>query len=230
GNTLYFASDRPGGFGGLDLYISKRLPTGKWSPATNLGAAINTAYDEDFPNLSPDGKILYFSSKGHSSMGGYDIFKAEIDIMTQAFSSVKNIGYPINTPEDNSNFRISSNGRYGYVAMRREDGLGDLDIYRVEFNDIEPSYAVVTGQISPKTAGSKLNNSEIFMTVYNMKTNELVGNYIPNSNTGRYVIILAPGIYAITVEAPGFKTYQTELNILDKSSFKTEIEQEISLE
>jgi hypothetical protein len=230
GKTLYFSSDRPGGFGGLDLYVSKRLPSGKWGTAVNMGASINTAYDEDFPNLSPDGKNLYFSSKGHTSMGGYDIFKASLDEKSNMFDAVKNIGYPINTPEDNSNFRISANGRFGYVAMRREDGLGDLDIYRVEFTAVEPSYAVVTGQILAKTTDAKLNNSEVFITVYNSQTNELVGNYIPNSNTGRYVMILAPGTYDVTVEAPGFKAYSLKLNILDKSSFKTEIEQEIILE
>ncbi len=77
GNTVYFASNRPGGLGGMDLYLSKRLPNGKFGPAVNLGTQVNSPFDEDFPSLSPDEKTLYFSSKGHSSMGGYDIFKSE---------------------------------------------------------------------------------------------------------------------------------------------------------
>lgn len=229
GNTIYFASNRPGGFGGMDIYISKRLPNGKWGPAQNLGAEINTPYDEDFPSLAPDGKVLYFSSKGHTSMGGYDIFKSDIDLATQLFSGVKNLGYPINTPEDNSNFRISGNGRYGYISARREDGLGDLDIYRVTFNNVEPNYSVVTGQMKFSDEAKKPGYNEVFITVNETKSGELIGTYVPNSNTGRYVIILAPGIYSISVEAPGCETQSETINILDKSSFKSEIDKNFTL-
>lgn len=229
GNTIYFASDRAGGFGGIDLYSCQRLPNGKWGPAKNLGPEINTPADEDFPSLSPDAKTLYFSSKGHTSMGGYDIFKTDWDEAAAKFSGVKNLGFPINTPEDNSNFRISENGRYGYVAMRREDGLGDLDIYRVTFNDVEPNYSVVTGMMKFSDPSKKPAFSEVFITVTDKKTNELVGNYVPNANSGRYVMILAPGIYEIAVEAPGCATYTETINILDKSSFKTEIDKDIAM-
>lgn len=229
GNTIYFASDRSGGFGGIDLYVSKRLPNGKWGPAQNLGAEVNTPADEDFPSLSPDGKTLFFSSKGHTSMGGYDIFKADMDEASQQFKGVKNLGYPINTPEDNSNFRISDNGRYGYLAMRREDGLGDLDIYRVTFNDVEPNYSVVRGQMLFANAAAKPGYNEVFITVTDKKTNELVGNYVPNGNTGRYVIILAPGNYELTIEAPGCAPYSETINIADKSSFRPEIDKDITL-
>lgn len=230
GNTIYFASDRPGGFGGIDLYVSKRLPNGKWGPAKNLGAEINTNADEDFPSLSPDGKTLFFSSKGHTSMGGYDIFKVEWDQVAEMFmGGVKNLGYPINTPEDNSNFRISDNGRYGYLAMRREDGLGDLDIYRVTFNDVEPNYSVVSGQMNLPQAANKPAYNEVFISVTDKKTNEVVGNYVPNGNTGRYVIILAPGSYTVTVEAPGCAPYTETISIADKSSFRPEMVKDIQL-
>jgi len=79
GRKFYFASDRPGGYGGVDIYSCQMLPNGQWSEPLNAGPTINTKYDEDFPNISPDGKTLYFSSKGHTSMGGYDIFKAKWD-------------------------------------------------------------------------------------------------------------------------------------------------------
>lgn len=229
GNTIYFASDRAGGWGGIDLYGSKRLPNGKFGPALNLGPEINTNADEDFPSLSPDGKTLYFSSKGHTSMGGYDIFKSDWDETAMKFTGVKNLGYPINTPEDNSNFRISENGRYGYVAQSREDGLGDLDIYRVTFNDVEPNYSVIHGQLLSSDASKKPTYNEVFITVTDKKTNEIVGNYVPNSNTGGYVMILAPGIYEISIDAPGFANYTETINILDKSSFKTEIAKDITL-
>src|SRR6185312_3387955 len=114
------------------------------------------SFDEDFPTISGDGRTLYFSSNGHTSMGGYDIFKAELNPDTKQFSNSKNLGYPINTPEDNYNFRISGNGRFGYIAALREGGLGDLDIYRVTFNDTEPQYSIITGSLAYTDTTSKL--------------------------------------------------------------------------
>ncbi|MBL7883117.1 MAG: PD40 domain-containing protein [Bacteroidia bacterium] len=229
GNIMYFASTRAGGLGGTDLYLSKKLPNGTWGPAQNLGPEINTPFDEDFPNMSADGKVLYFSSNGHTTMGGYDIFKAELNPDTKQFANPKNIGYPINTPEDNFNFRISSNGRFGYISALRDGGFGDLDIYRVTFNDIEPQYSVIKGNIASADSTQKLNFSDVFITVTDTKTQEIVGNYLPNPNSGRYVIILSPGNYDISIEANGFNTVEEKVSILDKSSFKFEITKDILL-
>lgn len=229
GSTLYFASNREGGKGGTDLYMSRKLPDGKWAPAQNMGGDINTPYDEDFPNVSADGKVIYFSSNGHTTMGGYDIFKAEFNPETKQFSNPKNIGYPINTPEDNYNFRISSNGRFGYIAALREGGLGDLDIYRVTLNEVETQYSVIHGDIASADSTQKLNYADAFITVTDGKTQEVVGTYVPNPNSGRYVIVLAPGNYEMTVEANGFQTIVEKLTVLDKSSFKFELSKNIEL-
>ncbi|MEO6303556.1 MAG: hypothetical protein ABIP51_10310, partial [Bacteroidia bacterium] len=149
GQLIYFASNRKGGFGGTDIYCCKKLPTGKWSEPRNLGPKINTALDEDFPNLSPSATTLYFSSKGHSSIGGYDIFKVSVNEQGTEFDGdVKNMGYPLNTSYDDLNFRISKNGRYGYVSSVRGGGQGDYDIYRVSFNDIEMDYTVLIGELA----------------------------------------------------------------------------------
>ncbi|MEW6467549.1 MAG: hypothetical protein AB1458_01420 [Bacteroidota bacterium] len=230
GNTIFFASYRPGGLGGTDLYVCKKLPNGTWGPAVNLGPQINTPLNEDFPNISPDGKTLYFSSSGHTSMGGYDIFRAEWDESSQTFVNPKNIGYPINTPEDNYNFRISATGRYGYVAACLPDkGIGDLDIYRVTFNDVEPQYTVVRGNIAPADSAKNLSYADVFITVTDTKSGEIYGNYTANPNSGNYVIILPPGTYTISVESAGFKTVVEKLDVLDKNSFKHEISKDIRL-
>jgi hypothetical protein len=229
GNAIYFASDKPGGFGGVDIYVSRILPNGSWGPAENLGAEVNSALDEDFPNISPDGKTLYFSSKGHTSMGGYDIFKADLNETTQKFESVQNMGYPINTPEDDMNLRLSENGRYGYISALREGGFGDLDIYRVTFGDIEPQYSVVTGLIASADGQKRVNYADVFITVTDTKSQQIYGNYIPNPSSGKYVIILPPGTYHMELEATGFETYTETLNVLDKSSFATEIDKDIKL-
>lgn len=228
GNVLYFASNREGGIGGTDIYKSQKLPNGKWGLPQNLGPEINTPYNEDFPNISPDGKTLYFSSNGYTSMGGYDIFKAEINPETQQFSNPRNLGYPINTPEDNYNFRISSNGQFGYMSALKPGGLGDLDVYRIRFNSVEPRYSVVKGNLySADSSAMKLNYVDVFITVSNSKNKQLVGNYLPNSITGRYVMVLPPGDYDIEFTATGFETIYKKVSILDKSSFKFEITDDI---
>jgi WD40-like Beta Propeller Repeat len=211
----------------LDLYSCQKISIGKWAVPQNLGEAINTKEDEDFPNISMDGKTLYFSSKGHISMGGYDIFKAEYDETKKAFSNAKNIGYPVNTTYDNMNFRVSKNGKYGYIAAIRPNGLGENDIYRVNFNEVEPDYTVIVGGFNsiPNTG----NFNDFFISVNDSQTNELVGNYIPNPLSGRYIMILTPGKYQMIIESPGYKTIEKTIEVLDKASYQAEINMNIDL-
>jgi hypothetical protein len=229
GTLLYFASDRAGGIGGTDLYVSQKLPNGKWGPAKNLGTEINTPYNEDFPRLSSDEKLLYFSSSGHTSMGGYDIFKAELDETTKQYINAKNVGYPINTPEDNYKFRMSGNGRYGYMAALREGGMGDLDIYRITFNDVEPQYSVLKGDIFSSDSTQKINYTDVFISVTDNKSQEVVGNYLPNPHSGHYVMALSPGTYDISIEASGFQPVKETISVLDKNSYRFEITKDIQL-
>lgn len=225
--TLYFASNRKNGLGGTDIYICKKIGL-KWSEPKNAGPEINTPYDEDFPNISPDGKTLYFSSKGHTSMGGYDIFKSAIDETNNSFSSPKNLGYPINTTDDDMNFRISKNGKYGYIATSKPGGQGDFDIYRVSFSDVENDYSVVIGELATKD-NAAINYSDVFISVTNNISKEAVGNYLPNPSTGRFVVILPPGKYQMDIEAPGYKTITKNIEIYDKASYQAEIEMKIEL-
>jgi len=194
----------------------------------NAGTTINTPYDEDFPNISPDGKTLFFSSKGHTSIGGYDIFKSTIDESGNSFSIPKNIGYPINTTDDDMNLRISKNGKYGYIASSKAGGQGDFDIYRVTFNEVENDYSVVIGEFSSKD-NTDINYPEIFISVNDNITKELVGNYLPNPATGRFVVILPPGKYQMTIEAPGYKTVTKSIEVFDKVSYQAEINLNIQL-
>ena len=132
GNSLVFASDRPGGFGGLDIYVSKKVD-GDWGPAVNLGAEINTPFNEDRPFLINNGKTLFFASQDHNNIGGYDIFKSEMQ-PNGIWSSPQNLGYPLNTPDDNIFFMPVGNGKSGYISIYKEnDGFGKEDIYKVTF-------------------------------------------------------------------------------------------------
>lgn len=132
GNQLIFASDRPGGFGGLDLYVSRKVK-GDWGPATNLGPEINTQFNEDRPFLINNGKTLFFSSQGHENMGGYDLFRSDLQ-SNNLWSKPKNLGYPINTPDDNFFFMPIGDGKSGYYSVFKESGgFGKEDIYKITF-------------------------------------------------------------------------------------------------
>ncbi len=132
GTRLIFSSDRPGGFGGLDLYISVKNK-GDWGPAVNLGPEINTPFNEDRPFLINKGKTLFFSSQGHENIGGYDIFRSDLQ-SNQLWSKPENIGYPLNTPDDNYFFNPSENGNSGYYSIYKESGgFGKEDIYKISF-------------------------------------------------------------------------------------------------
>jgi outer membrane protein OmpA-like peptidoglycan-associated protein len=131
GSTVFFTSDREGGHGGLDIYTSHLDKKGVWSKAVNLGTTVNTSEDDDSPFMDLDGKTLYFSSRAHKGMGGYDIFKTLYDSTENKWSEPENMGYPINTADNDIFFVLSGDGRHGYYASVREDGVGEKDIYMI---------------------------------------------------------------------------------------------------
>ncbi|MFH0894752.1 MAG: hypothetical protein V2A54_09970 [Bacteroidota bacterium] len=132
-NKLLFVSDRPGGYGGKDIYVSEKLSNGEWGPPLNLGPGINTQFDEDSPFFDKDDRTLYFSSEGHKTMGGFDIF-----ISTASddgyWSEPENIGYPINTPFDDIYFKPTFNEKRAYYSTAKKGGFSDWDVYSITFN------------------------------------------------------------------------------------------------
>ena len=131
GKTLYFSSNRPGGLGGTDLYKATKDAKGEWANVKNLGPKINTPFDEEGPFIGYDLVTLYFSSKGHKNMGSYDIFSAVFDPANNTWSTPENLGYPINTPDDDIFYITSSDGKRAYYSSVREDGLGYTDIFLI---------------------------------------------------------------------------------------------------
>ncbi len=151
---LFISSDRNAANAGLDLFMSRKLPSGEWSVPVNLGPDINTVYDEDYPYMAPDGKTLYFCSQGHNSMGGFDIFKSEWNEKEETWSEPQNLGYPLNTPDDDLTICFSTTMRHAYISSLRENGYGDLDIYKIIFNDIEPPYTSIIGSVLNKDSSN----------------------------------------------------------------------------
>ncbi|WP_375418004.1 OmpA family protein [uncultured Hymenobacter sp.] len=133
GRTLYFATGKYSEDGTLDLYYATREGNGDFGTPKSLGAAINTKYDDDSPYVSKDGKTLYFSSRGHNTMGGYDIFKSEYDSVGRRWGRAENMGYPVNTPDDDSYYRLAPDGSYAYLSSYRIGGYGEKDIYTINY-------------------------------------------------------------------------------------------------
>ena len=220
-NTVFFVSNRKGGLGETDIYFSKRLPNGEWGIPKNLGGNINTIYKEAFPQVSEDGKTLYFSSQGHTSMGGYDIFKSTWNEQEKTWNTPTNIGYPLNTPDDDMMFSVCENNRDGYISAWRKEGLGDLDIYKIVFNDVEERQTAIIGNVSLADTSKKEINA--FISIKKIKTNEILDSKDVNKITGKYIFIVPPGKYQIEITSEGNKTIKENISILDKGDFKSEV-------
>ncbi len=214
GQLLYFASDRKGGYGGRDIYVSK-MDNGKWGPAKNLGPAVNTEYDEDAPFIHPDGIDLFFSSKGHNSMGGYDIMYSTKTGDT--WSEPTNLGYPLNTTEDERYYVLTASGEFGYFSTDRKGTLGDQDIYTVTpgFQGERPILALVIGTV---TGNDKPADATIRVT--NMTTNTEQGVYNSNTASGKFLIALTPGNeYKVAIEVEGMQPHIEYVNVKNMETF-----------
>lgn len=133
GDTVYFISaNKELSLGGKDILMSVKNIKGNWTKPTNLSSLINTKYDEEGIFLTPDGRTLYFSSRGHNTMGGFDVFKSEMR-QDGTWSDPVNMGYPVNTPDDELFFCLSANGKAAYLSTIREGGVGAKDIYKLVF-------------------------------------------------------------------------------------------------
>ena len=215
-NILYFTSNRPGGFGGSDIYMSKKLPNGEWGKAQNLGESINTEYDEESPFIHADGVSLFFSSKGEGSMGGYDIFFSSKE--NGKWLDKMNIGYPINTTGHDLFYVPTPDGQRAYYSSVNEDSYGGSDIYMISLHDAaEKPLTVYSGQIlmcDGKTPEG------VFITITDTDTDEEIGMYTPNATTGKFLFILNPGKkYKINVEADNDLSYSEIVDATSDSSY-----------
>lgn len=227
-DILVFASNKPGGKGGSDIYLSKKLPGNEWSEPQNLGSSINTKYDEDFPQLSEDGKTIYFSSKGHNSMGGFDIFKSTYNSQTNTWNEPKNIGFPINTTEDDLHYAVSKSGHEAYISAVRDEGFGDLDIYRVIINSVEAPLTAFVGNLFMNDSTTAFNSENLEITVIDKGTSKnYPGDFKYNPQKHNFVLALPAGHYKVILEAPGFEKLEYNIDLLDKKEFSTFIKRKI---
>jgi len=212
--TLYFVTSKPGGEGGSDIYTAKLNENGDWDSIQNIGPILNTDQNEESVFIHPDGKTLYFSSEGHETIGGYDVFYSTLE--NGEWSAPTNIGLPINTADDDVFFVLDASGKNGYYTSGKIGGKGETDIYLLEF-EVEKNIALLKGTITDEDGN--FVGTELF--IYDDATNELVTTITSNSATGEYLTTLDinknyrveikhndyPGIKE-TIEIPDVKGYQ----------------------
>lgn len=227
GKTIYFASDRLGGKGGLDIWKTELKADGKWGAPINLGAEVNSAANEDAPFIHPDQKTLFFTSDGHNTMGGNDIFKSIL--VSGKWTKPENMGYPVNTTANDNYFTLLADGKRAYFSSDRKGGQGAQDIYYIDMpeNASTVPLTMIKGRILNAETGKPIPTKMYVIDKATKKDVEFV--YDPDPKTGDYLIILPPAKnYDIVIESEGFLPYTLNVNIPNQDYFY-ELYQQITL-
>ena len=208
---LYFSSSRAGGFGGRDIWVTHRLPTGKWSRPENLGEAVNTSGDEGCPFMHADNETLYFNSNGHPGYGMTDLFFSK-KVNDSNWVVAQNLGYPINTIDDQGSLIVSADGKTAYYASDGADSKGGLDIYSFQLReDVRPLKTLwVKGKVSDKKTKAGLPSA---VELTDIKTGNRISN-IQTDEDGNYLVTLPMGKdYAFNVNRKGYLFYSDNFSL-----------------
>jgi outer membrane protein OmpA-like peptidoglycan-associated protein len=258
GKTLYFVTNKPGGLGQHDIYVTSwDDATQDWGEAKNLGASINTKHNEEAVLIHPDGKTLYFSSQGHNTMGNYDIFKSTLNI-DGTWSKPENMGYPINTVDDDVFFVINASGRRGYYSSFKEDGEGEKDIYMITFlgpekpeqlsseDNLLASIAKPVGEkIEEKKVDALTKRITILkgvvsdaktlkpvqasLELIDIDENKTLAVFESNKTTGKYLVSLPSGKnYGLIVRKESYLFHSENFNIPETAAYQ-EVQKDIGL-
>lgn len=260
GKTLFFVSNKPDGFGEHDIYYSKWDAIKKeWGVAVNVGPVVNTKYNEESVVIHPDGKTLYFSSQGHETMGGYDIFMSRLQDDGITWGKPENIGYPINSIDDDVFFVINASGRRGYYSSFKADGHGEKDIYMITFlgpekpvqlsaednllaNIAEPvREKIVEKQVDAATKRITIlkgvvRDAKTLKPLYSdielidVEENKTLAKFESNTTTGKYLVSLPSGKnYGLIVRADGYLFHSENFNIPETAAYQ-EVEKNVDLQ
>ncbi|MES2285678.1 MAG: OmpA family protein [Bacteroidota bacterium] len=231
GKTIYFVSKRPSKNslkkGDKNIWYCTQDENGNLGNAVDMGAPINSMEDEEMPFIHPDGKTLFFSSKGHSSVGGYDIFMSVYDEKTATWTEPESLGPPINTAGDDVGFVMQANGKTGFYSSQNNDAMGEKDVYKIIFHkDIMKKHLTLV-------KGRVLNEKGIAVSskivVKDKATHTIIGTFSSNSSTGEYSISLPEGKnYELSISASDFFTYKDSLNVPHSKGFN-EVNKDITL-
>jgi len=232
-DTLFFASDRPGGLGGFDIYMSFKLPDGTWGIPQNLGDPVNSPYDDALPQISESGKELTFASDRPESMGNYDIFRTEWLSATKKWLKPKNYGYPINDIYDNFTISRTNYRRYAYISRLDTAGYGDMDIEKVIFKKVPPPMIFRTGTLKEGTSyqwEDLKHPEEIQIKVLDDKGEEIPSKFKLNETNHHYTLALKPGKYTLIISGKSYKTYKKDIIVYDEQPAQNIIFEDIVIE
>lgn len=205
-----------------DIFISRLDDSGNWTEPAPLPETINTPFDEDAPYMHPDGKTLYFSSTGHTTMGGYDVFKTTWD--GQTWTPVENLGVPVNSAADDIFYKLAPSGRHAVFASSRPGGQGDMDLYQAKIDVVKdaPNMAdavtVLVGNVLDAKTQEPLQAN---VNVFDLATNELVTEFTTNSATGKYLLALPTGKnYAFVVAKEDYLFHSDNFDVPEDSEYE----------
>ena len=232
-DMVVFSSYGTSGSSGKDIYKVVKLPNGEWSKPSSIGNEINTEFDEDYPYLHPDGKTLYFSSKGFNSMGGFDIFKSTLDVSSGKWSYPENLDFPINTPDDDILYISDIDNKLAYFASSRASQQGELTVYNVTVDAPPTENSVIKGYF---LAESNPNLKSATITVKDAEKDRRYGVYTTNNETGEYLLTFPKNggkfklliettndspIHSAIIEIPkldGFRALKQELRLVGEGA------------
>ena len=210
GKSLYFSSNRKGGYGGLDIYKSTRQADGEWGPATNLGPVVNSRYNDDTPFITENENKIFFSSYGHYSMGGYDIFMS-VKKDDGTWASPVNIGYPINSTDDDQFLVPLHDGQIAYFSKFAEDGSGRHDIYRYKvYTPDHPRLFNVSGLLD--YMGEDADAQKVLISVIDKETGDTIQQVHPKGD-GNFTVQVPAGDYKMLFESERFKQRIADLQV-----------------
>ncbi|MDX9928714.1 MAG: hypothetical protein RBS37_02565 [Bacteroidales bacterium] len=203
GQRLYFTSNRPGGQGELDIYMSVRGSGDNWGKPVNLGATINTPFNENTPFITDDDLMLFFSSEGHTNMGGYDIFRSTS--LGQAWKSPENLGYPVNSTDDDLFFQPHNNGNSGFYSLYT--GYKNREIIRVDFGTAAGTELYeITGKCSLSSDSIEISDMEKSVSLLNLVRGDTIGTMNPDTISSAYSFEVKTGIYRLIFMGKGHLT------------------------
>lgn len=235
GDKLYFSANLPDAIGGYDLYVSNINPDGTLGKPENLGETINTEFDDKYPSTSIDDKYLYFASKGHENIGGFDIFRSKISIKN-GYQKPRNLGNTLNTKYDEIAYFLAARNK-GYITSNRPNGRGSYDIYTATNEDINQN---ITGIVVDLETQIKLPNT---LLILKDEDGEEIGRTL-TSETGTYSLEVLPfESYVITTHKNGFKeasvpfftnrgnktTYRKNIELLTTEPVITKVDDELQI-
>ncbi|MGD0755622.1 MAG: hypothetical protein ABR927_11225, partial [Bacteroidales bacterium] len=210
GKKLYFTSNRDGGQGNLDIYVSEKDATGDWGPAVNLGAAINTPFNEDTPFITRNDSVLYFSSEGHSSMGGFDIFKSQK--IGTVWKTPTNLGFPINSTDDDKFYQPMNNGLNAYYSMTTDYKKKEIFYLGLGNTDVNQLFEI-KGKFSLKDT-TVFFDENYSVHLINKTSGDTLDVGYPNKYTGLYSFSVTPGQFRIFYKGFGYLTQKIDTSIL----------------